>query len=70
MKFDQTKPKKNESINIFFDTLLGFYTRLQGTPEDISEETFKVHIYTQVPPEFRSTVVILQHRDEVTVEQV
>jgi hypothetical protein len=46
-KFDQTKPQPNESINIFFDTLLGYYDRLQGTPEEISEETMKAHIYTQ-----------------------
>jgi len=69
-KFNQTKPQANESINIFFDTLLGYYDRLRGTPEEISEESMKAHIYTQLPPEFRPTVVVLQHQADVSLEQV
>ena len=69
-KFDQTRPKNGESINVFFDTLLGYYNRMQGTPEETSEETLKAHIYTHVPPEFRATVVVLQHKTDVSVEQV
>jgi hypothetical protein len=69
-KFSQTKPQTNESINVFFDTLLGYYNRLQGTPEEITEESMKAHIYTQLPPEFRPTVVVLQHRANVSLEEV
>jgi hypothetical protein len=69
-KFSQTKPQTNESINVFFDTLLGYYNRLQVTPEEITEESMKAHIYTQLAPEFRPTVVVLQHRANASFEEV
>jgi hypothetical protein len=70
-KFSQTKPQSNESINVFFDTRLGYYNRLQGTPEEITEESMKAHIYTQLPPEFWPTVaVVLQYQANVLLKEV
>jgi len=69
-RFDQIKPLKNESINVFLDNLMSIYNILEGTPQEVTEETLKAHIYTHVPPEFRGITRILQREEQTSIEEV
>ena len=70
-KFHALRPSKDEKITQYFTRLIDRRKKLIGSPEAISDETMKTHIFSTMPKEFETTIKILEQQIPVqTAQQV
>jgi hypothetical protein len=71
LKFQTARPAPSETIMQYLNRLQSFRYQLSNSPQAISDEMFKNHVYTTVPATYKNTVEILQRsRVVATVEEV
>jgi hypothetical protein len=70
-KFHALRPSNDEKITQYFTRLIDLRKKLIGSPETISDETMKTHIFSTMPKEFETTIKILEQQIPVpTAQQV
>jgi len=69
-KFHNAQPSVTESIVSYITHLQAFRRQLVGTPEAISEQTFRAHIYRYVLDYLKMTVAILKRTGTLTIEDI
>jgi hypothetical protein len=70
-KFHALRPSKDEKSAHYFTRLLDLRKKVIGSPEAISDETMKTHIFSTISKEFETTIKILEQQIPVpTAQQV
>jgi hypothetical protein len=70
-KFHALCPSKDEKITQYFTRLIDLRKKLIGSPETISDESMKTHIFSTMPNEFETTIKIPEQQISVpTAQQV
>ena len=71
LKFQTARPAATETIMQYLNRLQSFRYQISNSPQAITDEMFKTHVYTTVPATYKNTVEILQRsRVVATVEEV
>ena len=69
--FQTARPEPNETIMQYLVRLQTFRYQLSNSPQAISDEMFKTHVYTTAPATFATTIEILRRSPvEISVEQL
>ena len=62
-------PSKDEKITKYFTRLIDLRKKLIGSPETISDETMKTHIFSTMPKVFETTIKILEQQIPIPTAQ-
>jgi hypothetical protein len=70
--FQNSRPKAGHPISVYFGRLRQFQKQLAGTPEAITDQMLKTHIFTTLPDEFevQKQILELQPEADLTVQTV
>jgi len=68
-EFRALRPSKDEKTTQYFTRLIDLRKKLIGSPEAISDETMKTHIFSTMPTEFETTIKILEQHIPVPTAQ-
>ena len=68
-EFHALRPSKDEKTTQYFTRLIDLRKKLIGSPEAISDETMKTHIFSTMPTEFETTIKILEQQIPVPTAQ-
>jgi len=67
VQFQNAQPTVGECISVYVARLQAFQLQLQGSMEEITEQALRTHVYTTVPPEFKTTIGYLKRTPGVTI---
>jgi hypothetical protein len=61
-KFTASRPSPDETVTLYFTTLIAFHKKLIGTTENITDDAMKTHIFTTLSKSYEMTIQILEQR--------
>jgi hypothetical protein len=61
-KFHGCHPAKDRKMTTNFTRLIDYRNQLSGSAEEIFEDSFVTHLFTQIPMEFATTINIFEQQ--------